>query len=180
MRGRLAFLLLLATAPLPALAQPPLDPAALDLARVLMTQDDSLDGDADIGSVRGRIENMLLREPGACNPSLSDCRLAAASAVDRFAAAFMQEERERRVRINAYLLADQLRPEEMVRFAQFLRSPEGSRLVAALSLLRDNDRTARRRRELERSMERAPPAALAGARAEFRRLSRNIPAAPPR
>jgi len=180
MKGRLAALLLMAAAPLPASAQPPLDPAALDLARVLMTQDDSLDGDADIGSVRNRIENILFSEPGACNPSLPDCRSAAAEAINRFAPAFMQEERERRVRINAWLLADVLQPDEMARFAQFLRSPEGSRLVTALSVLRGTDRTARRRRELERSVARTPPAALAGARAEFRRLSRYIPAAPPR
>jgi len=182
MRGRLAALLLIAAAaaPVRAAAQPPLDPAALDLARVLMSQDRSLDADADLPSVRGRIENILLREPGACNPSLSDCRLAAASAVERFAPAFQQEERARQVRINAYLLADSLRPEEMARFAAFLRSEEGTRLVMALGLLRDNDRTGRRRRELERMMERTTPAALAQARAEFRRQSRNIPAAPPR
>jgi len=178
MRKRLAALLM-AAAPLPAAAQPALDPAALDLARVLMAQDPSLHG-ADPGRVRSRIENILLREPGACNPSLSDCRLAAAAAVDRHAAAFLQEELARQERINAWLLADTLRPEEMARFAGFLRSPEGTRLVMALGLLRDNDRTGRRRRELERMMERTEPAALASARAEFRRQSRNIAAAPPR
>lgn len=180
MRVRLAALLLVAAAPLAAFAQPPLDPAALELARVLMTQDDSLEGDSDIGSVRARIENILLGEAGTCNPSLADCRMAAAAAVERFAPAFMQEERERRVRINAYLLADVLQPAEMVRFAQFLRSAEGSRLVMALGLLRNRDRTARRRRELERTLERTTPAALAEARADFRRRARNIPRAAPR
>lgn len=180
MRGRLAFLLLVAAAPLPAFAQPPLDPAALELARVLMTQDDSLEGDSDIGSVRARVENILLGEAGACNPSLADCRMAAAAAVERHAEAFMREERERRVRINAYLLAEALRPDEMTRYAQFLRSPEGARLVMAIGLLRNNDRTARRRRELERTLARTTPAALADARADFRRRARNIPSAPPR
>ena len=164
----------------PAAAQPAVDPAALDLARVLMAQDPSLYGDNDLGSVRGRVEQILLGEPGACNPALSDCRLAAQSAVEQFAPAFLQEERARQERINAMLLADTLRPEETAHFAQYLRSPEGQRLTLALGLLRDNGRTGRRRRELERMMARTPPAAIVQARAEFRRLSRNIPAAPPR
>jgi hypothetical protein len=164
----------------PAAAQPPLDPAALDLARVLMGRDASLYRDTDLGSVRGRIEQALLGEPGACNPTLADCRMAATTAVQHFAPAFQQEERSRQERINAYLLADLLRPEEMAHFAQYLRSPEGSRLTLALGLLRDNDRNGRRRRELERMMARNPPAAIVQARAEFRRLSRNIPGAPPR
>jgi hypothetical protein len=174
-----AFLLFGCTA-VPAAAQPALDPSALDLARVLMAQDASLYIDTDLGSIHGRIEQILLSEPGACNPALSDCRMAAASAVRRFAPAFQQEERARQERINAYLLADTLRPEEMAHFAQYLRSAEGARLVLALGLLHDNGRTGRRRRELERMMERRVPAAIAQARAEFRRLSRNMPVAPPR
>jgi len=68
----------------------------------------------------------------------------------------------------------------MAHFAQYLRSPEGARLTLALGLLRDNDRTGRRRRELERMIARTVPASIAQARAEFRRLSRNVPVAPPR
>ena len=189
MRTYLAAFLLFGAMASPAAAQPPLDPAALDLARVLMSQDPALYGDADLGSVRGRVEQMLLGEPGACNPTLSDCRMAAAAAVEHFAPAFLQEERARQERINLagktvagadWLLADALRPEEMARFAQYLRSAEGTRLVMALGLLHDNDRTGRRRRELERQMARTVPAAIAQARAEFRRLSRDIAAAPPR
>ena len=180
MRTYLAAFLLFGAMASPAAAQPPLDPAALDLARVLMSQDPALYGDADLGSVRGRVEQMLLGEPGACNPTLSDCRMAAAAAVEHFAPAFLQEERARQERINAWLLADALRPEEMAHFAQYLRSAEGTRLVMALGLLHDNDRTGRRRRELERQLARTVPAAIAQARAEFRRLSRDIAAAPPR
>lgn len=180
MRKYLAAFLLLGCMAAPAAAQPPLDPSALELARVLMAQDSSLYRDTDLGSVRGRIESILLGEPGACNPSLSDCRMAAATAVQHYAPAFQQEERTRQERINAYLLADTLRPEEMAHFARYLQSAEGARLVLALGLLRDNDRTGRRRRELERMMERNVPAAIAQARAEFRRLSRNIAPAPPR
>lgn len=181
MKTYLAAFLLLGMTAARAAAQPPLDPAALDLARVLMAQDASLYIDTDLGSVRGRIERLLLDEPGACNPQLSDCRMAAASAVQRFAPAFQQEERARQERITAYLLADTLRPEEMAHFARYLRSAEGARLVLALGLLHDTERTARRRREVERMMARnVPVATIAQTRAEFRRLSRNIPAAPPR
>ena len=180
MRRLFAALLLFGWMAAPASAQLAPDPAALELARVLMAQDPSLYGDNDLGSVRGRVEQILLGEPGACNPALSDCRLAAQSAVEQFAPAFLQEERARQERINALLLADTLRPEEMAHFAQYLRSPEGTRLTLALGLLRDNGRTGRRRRELERMMARNTPAAIVQARAEFRRLSRNIPGAPPR
>lgn len=181
MKRYLAAFLLFGCMAAPAAAQPPLDPAALELARVLMAQDPTLYGDNDLGSVRGRVEQILLGEPGACNPSLTDCRSAAQAAVQQYAPAFLQEERARQERINAYLLADTLRPGEMAHFAQYLQSPEGQRLTLALGLLRDNDRTGRRRRELERMLARTlPPVAIAQARAAFRRLSRNIPVAPPR
>ena len=180
MRRLFAAFLLFGCMAVPAAAQPAPDPAALDLARVLMAQDPSLYGDNNLGSVRSRVEQILLDEPGACNPALADCRLAAQTAVEQYAPAFLQEERARQERINAYLLADTLRPEEMAHFAQYLRSPEGARLTLALGLLRDNDRTGRRRRELERMIARTVPASIAQARAEFRRLSRNVPVAPPR
>lgn len=165
----------------PAAAQPPLDPAALELARVLMTRDQTLYDDADSSRIQARIENLLLAEEGACNAFVAACRAAATAAAQRFAPAFRQSERERRERITAYLLADMLRPPEMARFAQFLRGEEGARLLAAIAMLRqDDDRVRRRRRELERMLERSMPGAMAEARAEFRRLSRNIPRAAPR
>lgn len=180
MRRSLAALLLTGLLAAPAAAQPAVDPAALDLARTLMAQDASLYGDSNVRSVRARIANMLLEEPGSCEPSLPDCQAAATDAVGRFAPQLLEEERTRQERINAMLLADALRPEEMVRFTQFLRSPEGARLVMALGLLRNNEQGARRRRELERTLARNPPAVLAAARAEFRRNSRNIRRAAPR
>ena len=67
MKGHLAALLLigLAAMPAPAAAQPPLDPAALDLARVLMQRDPTLYDDADTSRMHARIENLLLAEQGA-------------------------------------------------------------------------------------------------------------------
>jgi hypothetical protein len=183
MKGHLAALLLigLAAMPAPAAAQPPLDPAALDLARVLMRRDPTLYDDADTSRIQARIENLLLAEQGACNAFVPACRAAATAAAQQFAPAFRQEERARRERITAYLLSDMLRPEEMARFALYLRGEEGGRLLAALAMLRrDDDRVQRRRRELERMLERTTPGATADARAEFRRRSRNLPGAPPR
>lgn len=183
MRGRLAALLLtgMLAAPVPAVAQPPLDPAALELARVLMMRDPSLYDDADTNRIQSRIENLLLAEPGACNAFVPACRGAATEAARQFAPQFRQEDRGRRERIMAYLLADQLQPAEMARFAQYLRSDEGGRLFATIALLRrDDERVQRRRRELERMLERSTPGAMAAARAEFRRRSRNIPRAAPR
>jgi hypothetical protein len=183
MRGHLAALLFMGVlaAPATALAQPPLDPAALELARVLMMRDPSLYDDADTSRIQSRIENLLLAEPGACNAFVPACRSAATAAAARYAPAFRQSERERRERITAWLLSDTLRPEEMTRFAQYLRSDEGGRLFTTIAMLRqDDDRVQRRRRELERMLERTMPGAMAEARTEFRRLSRNIPRAAPR
>lgn len=185
MRGRAAFLSLSLAGALawsgPALAQlPPLDPAALELARVLMRRDPTLYGDADLDRARARIENLLLAEPGACNAFVSACRSAAAAAAERYATAFRDAERERQERITAYLLAETLRPEEMARFAAYLGTEEGSRLFAAIAMLREGGRSERRRRELDRELARTTPGALAEARAMFRRNSRNLPAAAPR
>jgi hypothetical protein len=183
MKACVAALLLLAGVAVasPAAAQPPLDPAALDLARELMARDQTLYGDADTSRIQSRIENLLLSEQGACNAFVPACRAAAAAAAQLHAPAFRQAERARREQIAAWLLADVLRPEEMARFARFLRGEEGGRLLAALAMLRqDDDRIQRRRRELERMLERATPGALADARAEFRRRSRNLPGPPPR
>ena len=181
MRRHIAALLLAGTLAAPAAAQPPLDPAALDLARVLMQRDQTLYDDAHTARIQSRIENLLLAEPGACNAFVPACRGAATEAARQFAPAFRQEERARRERITAYLLADMLRPEEMRHFARFLGGEEGSRLLAAIATLRqDDERTQRRRRELERMLERIMPGAMADARADFRRRSRNIPRAAPR
>jgi hypothetical protein len=170
-----------AAAPVPAAAQPPLDPAALELARVLMARDPSLYDDADTSRIQSRIENLLLAEPGACNAFVPACRAAATEAARQYAPAFRQEDRARRERITAYLLSDTLRPDEMRRFAQYLGSEEGGRLFTVIAMLRqDDDRVQRRRRELERMLERTTPGAMADARADFRRRSRNIPRAAPR
>ena len=67
MRRHFAALLLAGFLAAPAAAQPPLDPAALELARVLMQRDQSLYDDADTARLQARIENLLLAEPGACN-----------------------------------------------------------------------------------------------------------------
>ena len=183
MRGRLAALLAMGLLAMPdgVAAQPPLDPAALELARVLMQRDETLYDDADLSRIQSRIENLLLSEQGACNAFVPACRAAATAAAQQYLPAFRQSERDRRERITAYLLSDALRPAEMARFAQYLRGEEGGRLLGALAMLRrDDDRVQRRRRELERMLERTTPGAIADARAEFRRRSRNIPRAAPR
>lgn len=182
MTGRYALALLLAAAlPLSAApAQPAApDPAALDLARVLMARDESLYADADLGRFQARIENGLLASEGACNSFVPACRSAAAAVAREFAPAVRRSERERTERITALLLADALRPDEMARIAQYARSEEGGRFLAALALLRP-DRSERRRRELERSLDRARGDMLAAARARFRQATRNLPSAPPR
>lgn len=180
-RGLAALLIAgLALLPAAAPAQPPLDPAALELARVLLSRDETLYGDADLTRFQARIENLLLAQEGACNAFQPACRAAATLVAREHAPAYRLAERARTERITAYLLADTLRPEEMVRIAQYLRGDEGRRLLDALALLREPDRTERRRRELERSLARASPDALGSARASFRQRTRNLARPAPR
>jgi len=156
------------------------DPAALELARLLMTRDETLYNDSDTSRIQARIENQLLASEGACNAFNSQCRGAATQVALQYAPAYRQAERVRRELVTAYLISDNLRPEEMTRIAQYLRSDEGNRLLTTLALLRDPERTERRRREIERSIERTTPDAMAAARIQFRRLTRNLPREAPR
>lgn len=164
----------------PAAAQRAPDPAALDLARILMTRDESLYGDADESGPRSQIREALLASPGACNQYLNECQAAAAAVAREFAPGFRQAERTRAEQITAFLLADALRPEEMARIAQYLRGQDGGRMLEALALLRRPDRTERRRRELERAIPRSGLGSLDAAIARFRQLTRNVPRAAPR
>lgn len=176
-----AFLIACIVLPLTAApAQQAPDPAALELARILMTRDESLYADADEGGPRQQLQEALLASPGACNPYLNECQAAAAAVAREFAPGFRQNERARAERITAYLLADTLRPEEMARMAQYLRGPDGGKLLGALALLRQPDRTERRRRELDRLVPRGGVGSLDAPLARFRHLTRNIPRAAPR
>jgi hypothetical protein len=179
-RRALGFALGLALPVTAAMAQPPApDPAALDLARLLMARDETLYDDSDLNRFQARIENSLLASEGACNAFVPACRSAATAVAREFAPVVRRAERARSERITAFLLADSLRPDEMVRIAQYVRSDEGGRFLAALALLRQGDRTERRR-ELERSLARTDADWLAAARARFRQNTRNLPGAPPR
>ncbi|HYI47489.1 MAG TPA: hypothetical protein VEX35_03395 [Allosphingosinicella sp.] len=185
MTGRLAALLIAAIAmPLTgALAQPAPpapDPAAIELARVLLARDESLYGDSDDGRVRLQIQEALLAAPGGCNPYLNDCQAAAAAIAREFAPTYRQAGRARAERITAFLLADSLRPEEMARLAQFLRGEDGAKLLATLALLRDPERTERRRRELDRQIARTGMGPIGPALARFRHVTRDMPRAAPR
>jgi hypothetical protein len=178
---RLALLLVAGFAlPRAALAQPALDPAALDLARVLLSRDETLYDDGDLRPFQARIENRLLASEGACNAFVPECRAAATQVAREYAPAYRRLERERTERITAYLLADTLRPDEMVRIGQYLRGDEGRRFLDALALLREPERTEQRRRELERSLARTGGDTLAAARASFRQRTRNLARPAPR
>jgi hypothetical protein len=181
MMGRLAAFVLAFALPLTAAAaQPAPDPAALELARLLMTRDESLYGDGDQGRARQQIQEALLTAPGGCNPFLEECQAAASAVAREFAPAYRQSERARAERITAYLLADALRPEEMARIARYLSGEEGGKLLGVLALLRQPERTERRRRELDRLVPRTGLGSLDAALARFRHLTRNTPRAAPR
>jgi hypothetical protein len=180
-KGLAAFVIAALFLPLTAVpAQPAPDPAALELARILMTRDESLYADADESGPRQQLQEALLAAPGGCNSYLNECQAAAAAAAREFAPAFRQNERARAERITAYLLADNLRPAEMARMVQYLRGPDGRKLLDAVALLRQPNRTERRRRELDRLLPRTGVGSLDAPLARFRHLTRNIPRAAPR
>ena len=154
------------------------DPAALDLARLLMNRDQSLYDDADLTRFRVRIETALLESEGGCNPSSSECQAAAAAVAAQFAPALRQTQRERSERLTAALLARRMGPEEMAHVAAWLRSDEGRHFIDAWGALRDPD-SVRERREL-RDPAQSAPAIMNPARALFRQRSRNLPQPAPR
>lgn len=181
MIGRLIALAAAALALTPAFAQspPPLDPAALDLARLLLERDETIRGEEDLGETRVRIAEELLAS-NTCDPGVADCRNLAHEVARRFAEGYRETERTRHLRITAYLIADRLDPVQMAHAAEYLRSGEGAALLETLAMLREPDRTERRRREIERTLERTVPRASTAALAQFRQRARNIPAARPR
>jgi len=182
MIGRLAVLIAAAALPCGAAfaqAAAP-DPAALDLARLLLSRDETLYGEIDIGDIQNDIANRLLALREFCDNRLIECQNAAQDAARQFAPTFRESERARREQITAYLIADNLRPDELARLAQYLRGDEGGRFLDMLALLRDPDRTRARRRELERTVQRTLPDVFGAARARFRQLARNLPRPAPR
>ena len=184
MIARLAMFLIAMTLIVPAAsAQTPAaasDPAALDLARLVMGRDQSLYDDADLGRFQARIEAALLASEGSCNPSLTDCQAAAAEVAAQYAPALRQNHRERSELLTAATLAATLRPEEMIRIAAWLRSDEGGHFLAAWAALRDPEPARQRRRALQGDLARNAPAIFNPARALFGQRIRDIPRAPPR
>jgi len=166
-----------------ASAQPPAaapDPAALELARLLMQRDETLFDDADISRFRIRIEAALLSSEGSCTPSLIDCQAEARNVAEQFAPALRQNHRERTERMIAATLAERLQPAEMTRVTAWLRSDEGGHFLAAWAALRDPDAIQQRRRALQDDLARNVPAIFNPAHALFLQRSRNLPHAAPR
>jgi hypothetical protein len=159
-------------------AQAP-DPAALDLARLLMSRDERLYDDADLGRFRSRIEAALLALEGSCDPSNTECQGAAATVAAQYAPALRQRHRETAEQLAAAQLAERMRPEEMARIGAWLRSGEGMHFLEAWEALRE-PRAIRRRREMQGDLARSAPAIFNPARALFRQRIVNIPKAAPR
>ena len=171
--------LVLPAAPARAQAAAP-DPAALDLARLLMSRDPSLYDDADLGRLRNRIQTDLLGADAPCNVRASECQGAAAEIAARYAPALRQHLHLRSEQLTAAALQRAIRPEEMARVAAWLRSAEGSHFLEAWAGLRDPDAVRQRRRALEGDLAESAPAIFNPARAELRQRSRNLPQPAPR
>jgi hypothetical protein len=155
-------------------------PAALDLARLLMSRDQSLYDDADLARFRSRLESALLGSEGSCSQTNTDCQAAAAAVALQYAPALRQIYRERSERLIAETLAARLRPEELVHVAAWVRGEEGSRFLDAWASLHDPEAAQRRRRELQRDLVQTSPSIFNPARALFRQRTRNLPQPAPR
>ena len=185
MIARLVPLALAAALVLPAAAtaQPPAavpDPAALDLARLLMSRDQSLYDDADLGRFRSRLQNGLLGAEGTCNARSSECQAAAAEIAAQYAPALRQDYRAQSERLTASQLAAILSHAEMADVAAWLRGAEGRHFLDAWAALRDPDHVRQRRRLLDGDLAQVSPAIFNRARALFRERSRNLPQPAPR
>jgi hypothetical protein len=183
MVSRLSTVLIAASLVLPAAAaqaQPAPDQAALDLARLLMSRDQSLYDDADIGRFRSRIESALLGSEGSCSPTNTDCQAAAAGVALQYAPALRQVYRERAETMIAATLSARLRPEELAHVAIWVRSGEGGHFLDAWASLHDPEAAQQRRRELQRDLVQTAPAIFNPARALFRQRTRNLPQPAPR
>jgi hypothetical protein len=156
------------------------DPAALDLARLLMSRDQSLYDDGDLGRFRSRIQNALLGSEGTCNARTSECQAAAAEIAAQYAPALRRTARDRSERLTANSLAATLRPEEMAHVAAWLRSAEGGHFLDAWGSLRDPDHIRDRRRLIEGDLAQSAPEIFNPARALFRQRSRDLPQPAPR
>ena len=177
---RLAALLIAGTllAPAAASAQPQPaapGPAALDLARLLMSRDESLYDDADLGRFRSRLQNGLLGAEGTCDARLSECQAAAAEIAAQYAPDLRRDYRAQSERLTAGQLAAMLSPAEMADVAAWLRGTEGRHFLDAWALLRDPDHVRQRRRLLDGNLAQISPAIFNRARAQFRERSRNLP-----
>ena len=182
MIARLVPLLLAGAFAWPAVAQPPAapaDPAALDLARLIMGRDQSLYEDADLGRFRARLANALLGTEGTCNQRLTECQAAADEVAAQFAPALRRVQRARSEQLTAALVARSLRPEEIAHVAAWLRSDEGRRFLELWTALRDPDRASERRLR-SGDLDRLAADVLNPARAMFRQRSRDLPQAAPR
>jgi hypothetical protein len=184
MIARLVPLLLAGALALPAAAasQPPAapaDPAALDLARLIMGRDPSLYEDADLSRFRARLANALLGSEGTCNPRLTECQAAADAVAAQFAPALRRVQRERSEQLTASLVGHSLRPDEVAHVSAWLRSDEGRRFLELWTALRDPDRSAERRL-LSGDLDRLAADVIGPARALFRQRSRDLPQPAPR
>jgi hypothetical protein len=166
----------------PAMAQTPsaaaVDPAALDLARLLMSRDPSLYDDADLGRFRSRLQTVLLGSEGTCAPSNTECQALAGEIAAQYAPALRQAQRDRSERLTAATLAGTMSVDEMIHVAAWLRSEEGRHFIDAWGSLRDSDHV-RERRAL-RDPAQSAPAIFNPARALFRQRSVNLPQPAPR
>jgi hypothetical protein len=156
------------------------DPAAFDLAHLLMQRDETLYDDADLVRFRARIEAALLASEGSCDPRNSECLAAAREVADQYAPALRENHRGRSEGLVAATLAATLRLEEMIRIAAWLRSDEGGHFLAAWASLRDPELARQRRRALQGDLARTATGIFNTARASFGQRIRNIPQAAPR
>jgi hypothetical protein len=182
MRGR-AFLLLTASLfPWTAAGAQPLppdpDPAALEVARLILAATPFTTRPVDVANEQRMLEFSLLAvraDYRPCDRANPEC-LAAARSVSREFGPLMNQGGERlRERILAYTLADRLPPEQLHRMSAFFSTPDGRAFVEAWRTLWQAAPSRERMRQIELQAQVGQPSPFQDAIRRFSELTADLP-----
>lgn len=184
MRGRFFLLCAASLLPWTAAGAQPLppdpDPAALEVARLILAATPIAIPSADVALEERTLEFSLLYvrpDYRPCDRANPECQAAARSVAREFAPLMNRGGQRLRERILAYQLADRLRPEQLRGMAAFFGSADGRAFVEAWRTLWAAPPSRERREEIERRAHAGQPEPYRDAIRRFRELTAHLPRA---
>jgi len=182
MRRRLLLLCAASLLPWTAAGAQPLppdpDPAALEVARLILASTPIVTRPVDVANEERALERTLLHvglEHRPCDRANPECLAAARSVAREFAPLMNQGGERRRERLLAYQLADRLRPAQLANMAAFFRSADGRAFVEAWRMLWQAGSSRERLEEIERQASVGQPSPWRDAVRRFRELTAHLP-----